>query len=220
MHNIPQFEDLSGRDFGEWHVIKRVDDYITAGNNHFTQYECRCSCGTVKKVLANALRSGRSTSCGCVAKRIAKSTASHNFTTHGDSKSRLYKIWSGMLKRCENHNASNYQYYGGRDISVCDSWHSFINFKSWAIKNGYSDSLSIDRIDVNDGYNPDNCRWVTAETQANNRRSTVNITYMNETHSLADWAKIYNIPYKLFHKDIRIRGMSMEEAINKYQSNL
>lgn len=217
---MPSFQDLSGLIFGNWTVIKRVPDYVTPGGNHFTQYECQCACGTTKNVLANALRSGRSRSCGCVEKDVARQTAKQNFTTHGDSKTRLYKIWAYMIKRCENPNASNYKNYGERGITVCDAWHDYLEFKTWAIANGYNDNLSIDRRNVNGGYNPDNCRWTDTMTQANNRRSSVCVEYDHEEHTLAEWSRMLNIPYKRLYKQFHNKGLSLAEIVFINQSNI
>lgn len=216
MITIPKFQDLSGQVFGMWTVIERVDDYVTPGGNRFTRYECVCSCPqqTRKYVLANALKSGKSTSCGCRQRKSAAHTAAINFTTHGESDKRLYKIWLYMHKRCENSSASNYRDYGGRGICVCDSWSNYEPFRAWALRNGYNDSLSIDRIDVNGDYTPENCRWADRATQANNRRNTLRITYNGEEHSLSEWAAILQKPYKSLYKRIHNQKMSAEQAFD------
>lgn len=213
--NLPEFRDLTGRKFGEWTVIRRVENHITSTGQKYTQYECECSCGTRRNVIGNSLRSGRSTSCGCNQKKVAANFAKENFTTHGESKTKLYKIWAGMHKRCDNPNASNYNIYGGRGINVCDEWSCFTNFRDWALSHGYDDSLSIDRIDVNKGYSPSNCRWATRLEQSNNTRSNVFIEYNGETHTIAEWARLYNIPYKRLHKRLMKNGNVMKEEMLK-----
>ena len=119
-----------------------------------------------------------------------------------------------MHKRCENHKSTGYANYGARGISVCDEWKDYAAFRDWAIKNGYEDTFSIDRIDVNRGYSPDNCRWADCITQANNRRSNNIIEYNGESHTLAEWSRILGKPYKQLHKNIFTKGMSVDSAFN------
>lgn len=119
-----------------------------------------------------------------------------------------------MKKRCLNKNSSNYKNYGLRGISVCDEWMSYELFRDWAVSNGYDDTLSIDRIDVDKGYSPENCRWVTDVVQANNRRSNVKYAVEGELLTIADIARKYEIPYKTLHKRMS-KGMSVEDAIIK-----
>lgn len=213
---MPELKDLTGKQFGKWTVIRRVENYRSAGGNVYTTYECRCECGTVRNVFANSLICGRSTSCGCEQKNKAKEIAHNNFVTHGESKTRLYHIWAGIHKRCEDKNATNYYLYGARGITVCDAWHNYEPFRDWAIEHGYTDEFSIDRIDVNSGYSPDNCRWVDRTTQCNNRRSNVFLEYNGETHTIAEWAKIYNVSYGYFHKKLSKNGYIITgELINQ-----
>lgn len=119
-----------------------------------------------------------------------------------------------MIKRCENKNAINYSNYGQRGISVCAEWHSFPEFEKWALDNGYSDLMSIDRINPDGSYSPDNCRWATFKTQVNNKTNNVVIAHNGEEHTLAEWSEILNIPYKRLHKQVRVKGMSLDDIIN------
>ena len=98
-----------------------------------------------------------------------------------------------MIARCETRTQTSFQHYGGRGIRVCDEWHDFLNFKRWAISTGYTDALTLDRIDNDGDYQPDNCRWVTKKKQANNRRSSRYITLNGITHTLAEWSDITGI---------------------------
>lgn len=117
---------------------------------------------------------------------------------------RLYKIWDSMKERCLNKNNKDYVRYGLRNIEICTEWlQNFVSFYNWAIANGYQDNLTIDRIDNNGNYEPNNCRWVEQKTQQRNKRSNKLITYNNETHCISEWAEIKNIPRKCLEYRIR-----------------
>jgi hypothetical protein len=136
---------------------------------------CRCECGEEVIVKGYNLVANASKSCGCLRKEKIRESN----TKHGMHGSRLYQIWNGMLTRCENEKRHDYKYYGGRGISVCEEWHGFADFLAWAIGNGYSEELTIDRKQVNGNYCPENCRWVTfAEQMRNTRRSSHGLAEM------------------------------------------
>lgn len=162
---MPRFaENLIGQKFGRLTVVDRAPNDKSLHAN----WVCKCSCGNTKVVGARHLKSGNTISCGC----YAKERSSERNTTHGMSNTRLFHIWTGMNGRCYCHGHNAYSRYGGRGIGVCDEWrHDFEGFYNWAMSTGYDDSLSIDRINNDKGYEPSNCRWATPKQQANNRRN-------------------------------------------------
>lgn len=138
---------------------------------------------------------------------------------HGAVGSRLYSIYTGMLKRCRQKTTNGYERYGGRGIGVCDEWkgaHGFEHFRDWAQANGYSENLTLDRIDVNGNYRPDNCKWSTPEEQCNNRRNNVWLEYCGERHTLSQWARILNIPKATLQARYR-KGWSTEDVLFFHQ---
>jgi len=143
--------DLTGQKFGLWLVLKQVD--LDKGGH--TQYLCRCRCGRERIVQVTNLRNGYSK--GCQSCQISRKN-----TKHGFRKTRLYSVWVTIIQRCENRNDRAYRWYGGRGIGVCSKWRNdFMAFRQWAVENGYKEGLSIDRIDNDGDYKPDNCQFIT-----------------------------------------------------------
>ena len=158
------FVDIAGQKFGKLTAIE-IADRIKVNGKSIIRWRCLCECGEEVIVRRNGL--GRDTiSCGCYNREKS--------TKHGAYKTRLYSIWSGIKDRCYNPICNGYKYYGGRGIDVCDEWREdFIAFRDWALANGYQDELTIDRIDVNGNYCPENCRWVTVKEQNRNKTQTI-----------------------------------------------
>lgn len=202
--------DLTGQRFGRLLVVEKDEPFITKSGQKQVRWLCQCDCGNTTSVSTAYLRNGKTKSCGCLQRDRAKEAN----TKHGDYKNRLYLIYKKMINRCTDEKTPCYKNYGGRGITVCDEWkNDYLAFKEWALSHGYSDDLSIDRIDVNGNYEPDNCRWADDFIQNNNTRRNVNITFNGETHSLSVWGRIK--PNGLGYDTLRSRlrdGWSIEKA--------
>ena len=179
-------KDLTGQKFGMLTVLGFAPDGKRADGSNLVRFYCVCDCGKEVVVTGKYLTSGDIKSCG--GHRTYKHT-----TKHGMCGTRLYHIWNGIKQRCLNQNNKNYQIYGGRGIKICDDWLEFIPFYEWAINNGYTDKLSIDRINVDGDYEPFNCRWATAEEQANNQRNNVVVSYDGDEYTVAQLMRKLNM---------------------------
>ena len=163
-----RFIDLTGQRFGKLTVIKRSEnkEYQNCRQTH-VQFLCQCDCGNKVVVTSNNLRTGHTQSCGCEKIQLVVNRSKK----HGMTNTRLYGVWNTMRQRCLNPNNHKYKNYGGRGIKVCDEWlHDFMAFYDWSMDNGYKPGLTIDRINNDGNYEPNNCRWTTMKVQNNNRR--------------------------------------------------
>lgn len=203
--------DLTGQRFGRLTAIG-IDDRGTRK----TYFLCVCDCGTVKSIRADSLLSGAVRSCGCMKREQDKLNLAGNHS-HGMSGTRLYKIWQGMKKRCYNKHDARYSRYGGRGITVCAEWKdSFPAFYAWAIRNGYADDLTIDRIDNDKGYAPNNCRWATVQEQCRNRDTNIKITIGNATKGLAEWCEIFDVDYSTIYARYERHGyLGIDDLFNR-----
>lgn len=202
-----RFIDLTGQRFGRLYVLHEAG----RSDSGKVLWRCRCDCGNEKNTVGGDLRSGRTTSCGCYHQEVVTGQA----TVHGARFSRLYRIWCAMKYRCDSPSANKYADYGGRGIKVCAEWeHSFSAFQRWAMENGYSDELSIDRIDGDAGYSPENCRWADAVTQARNKRSNRNLIFQGKKQSVAAWADETGIPSKTIYRRLDA-GWTVERALTE-----
>lgn len=195
-----------GSKFGRWTVTNNIPSRDK--KNCF--YECRCECGTVRFVRPSSLINATSLSCGCTTRQTNKIlNTKHGFYYHP-----LYHTWQGMMHRCYNSKDPRYKHYGGRGISVCDYWHNVANFIHDNESLNYQ-GKTIDRIDNNAGYSPDNCRWITMKEQCLNRRSNILITYKDVTQTLCEWSKSLGLGYMFLYQRIRKQHLSVEEAFTK-----
>ena len=177
-----QFIDLTGQRFGRLTVIRRVENIGIK-----TAWLCKCDCGNEITVISNSLRTGNTKSCGCIAK------------PHGGTRTRLYVVWVDMMARCYKQKSERYKTYGGRGITVCDEWHNFSSFREWAMQTGYNPNAkryecTLDRVDINKGYYPENCRWITMREQAQNTTRTHYISVYGERMNVSQASREYGVP--------------------------
>ena len=204
---MPKIVDLSGKRFGRLVVIEENG----RAKNGAKIWRCVCDCGNAHFVTTGNLLSGSTQSCGCYRKEYETDLQ----CKHGKSNTRLHGIWRGMKGRCYSPRNRSYKNYGGRGIVLCVEWeHNFMNFYSWAMQNGYDDTKSIDRIDVNGNYCPENCRWVDDDIQANNKRNNQKLTAFGETRTLSEWARITGIDRKTISDRISKLHWPVEEALS------
>lgn len=204
-----QFIDLTGQRFGRLTVIKRVG----SDKNHYALWECQCDCGNTTVTSSNHLLHNNTKSCGCFKRELS----SNRFKKHGEYKTRLYRIWRNIMSRCIWHIKEDHRIcrdYQHRGITVCNEWQEYENFAKWARSNGYSDDLSIDRIDVNGNYEPNNCRWADIKTQANNKRSCIYIKINNEVKTLTEWCEQFGVNKNTAHARIFRLGWDPQKAVS------
>lgn len=197
-----EVNDLTGKTFGWLTVLYRVD----VKRKGDTWWLCRCKCGKEVVKRYSVLRRQNQYeihSCGC---------SKHWNKTHGGKGTRLYECWRHMRYRCDNPSNQAYKDYGARGIKVCKEWYDFAVFRKWALENGYSDTLTIDRIDTNGNYEPSNCRWADSYTQMNNRRTCPRYELDGEKLTMSEWSHKTGIPRSTILNRLS-RGWSFEEAI-------
>lgn len=200
-------KNLIGKRFGRLSVISESEN-----KNGRTAWLCKCDCGNYKVICSKVLINGQTKSCGCISREKVKARN----TKHGKRHTRLYRIWLCMKNRCSNDKDKYWKSYGGKGVNVCESWkNNFMNFYEWSINNGYSDDLTLDRINVNGMYCPDNCRWSTSKEQQNNKSNNHYITYNGETKTMMQWSEELNIKYSTLRARINTYKWSVEKALSK-----
>lgn len=192
-----------GRRYGRWTVIA-FDSYV----RNVMIWVCRCDCGNIRSVPNSNLQSGSSQSCGCLSRELS----SKRLTRHGKSRSRVYRIWGGMVGRCTNPNDPAWKHYGGRGIEVCDRWLTFSNFIE--DMGDPPDGLTIERIDNDKGYSPDNCHWATMLEQQNNRRNNVVLEVNGRQQTISQWAREKHLSRQLIQYRLAA-GWAIDDAVNQ-----
>ena len=177
---------------------------------------CNCDCGNQSVVRHGNLTSGNTKSCGCLGEESRRKNMEHAanmVATHRYSnKERLYTIWARMRQRCRNPRYNRANSYYEKGITVCKEWDDYLVFREWAYANGYRDDLSIDRIDNDGNYCPENCRWATPKEQANNRSSNHLITFRGETLTIREWALRMKMAESTLSSRL-LRGWDVESAL-------
>lgn len=208
------FKDITGQRFGRLTVLAPTEKR----HNRSVIWLCQCDCGKVVEVNGNYMRNGDTRSCGCLHDEAAAERGRAN-KVHGGCRDRLHRIWTGMLTRCRNPNHPEFHRYGGRGIKVCRSWeHSYQAFKDWAYSHGYDDQAprgvcTIDRIDVDGDYCPENCRFVSALEQSRNLSTNRKITVHGKTKCASEWAEIIGVsPCAILNAE-RYRGIPAESYV-------
>lgn len=198
-------KDLTGERYGRLTVLGEY-----SRNSHGTYFwKCRCDCGNECVVRGDNLKSGDTKSCGCFAAECKPPTT----VTHGMSRTKLYQVWVAMKQRCENPNDENFDRYGGRGIAVCDEWKQFEPFMEWALANGYVEgAVDLDREDNDQGYSPDNCRFIKHRENLRNTHRKVHDTIRGEDMTLSEAAERYGIPYRLIYQRYK-RGKRGDDLI-------
>lgn len=197
--------DLTGKRFGRLTVIK---PHRTKGGR--CGWLCKCDCGRETVATTSDLKDGNTSSCGCLRSEITLARSK----THGKSSTRLYDIWINMRQRCNNKNSPSWERYGGRGIKVYSEWNmSFDKFMKWALTSGYKDELTIDRIDVNGNYEPNNCRWATVKEQANNKTNSRIETYNGISASVATLCEMFGKDHSLVNGRLQ-KGWSIDDAMD------
>lgn len=201
---MPAKTDLTGRRFGSLTVLS-VHDQVAS---RVYRWKCQCDCGNTTVVRANQLRSGGTRSCGC---RIHDGVVRRGM--HGQTRTPLYRRWRAMIERTRNPNNDEYRNYGGRGIAVCERWQDFANFAA-DMGDSFAEDLTLDRIDVDGNYGPENCRWATSGEQQRNKRNNHVVTWRGRTMIVTDWAALLGINPNTLGYRIR-RGWDIERALTK-----
>lgn len=196
-------ENVIGQRFGRLVVIENLHKH----SHGSTLHKCICDCGNIIETPISYLKSKHTRSCGCLQRDV--------HTTHNLCRTRVYEIYIGMLRRCYNTNREFYYRYGGRGISVCEEWRNdFKAFYDWAMNNGYEEHLTIDRINNDGNYEPNNCRWITRGEQTSNMSRNKFFTYNGETKIISEWARILGIPQTTLYRRIK-QNRPIQEIIYK-----
>lgn len=213
MSNKNRGTDLTGMQFGMLKVLRQDIEH----SQHERRWICECQCNAkniVSRKTSNLLSTSES-SCGCLKNdRMRKEALSRQ--KHGLSKTRLFGVWHNMKGRCFNPTDKQYKWYGLRGISVCDEWKDdFLRFYRWSIDNGYAEGMSIDRINVNGNYEPNNCRWVPVNQQARNKRNVPLHDYNGELITGPEFARKYGMTDKFVYSRLK-SGKSFEDMIAEW----
>lgn len=203
-----RFKDLTGKRFGRL-VALSVDHFQDVKRGRRTFWKCKCDCGNIKVIRSDSLISGNTTSCGCF---------DYERRCKPDSikKHKLYRVYWAMKDRCYKPTSKVYKWYGGRGIKICQEWlDSYESFYNWCMENGYKEGLTLDRINVNGNYEPDNCRLITQQEQANNTTRNRIITFNGESLNIVQWATKLDININTLYARLVTNNWSIERALTE-----
>lgn len=189
-----RFKDLTGQRFGKLTVI----EFVGRGRNRHSKWKCKCDCGGESISFSTNLLRGIAGSCGCVKDNVL----GNHTRKHGLTNTRIFKIWAGIRKRCTNPKSIAYKDYGGRGIKICERWSDFENFYADMI-DGYTDTLTLDRIDPNGDYCKENCRWATPKEQSRNKRNSSFRVINGERKTIGEWSEVSGIASATIHNRIK-----------------
>jgi hypothetical protein len=196
--------EFLNKTFGDLFVLEE-----SGYKNRMRLVKCKCVCGVIKIYPLARLKNGDIVSCGC---RIRRLTIERN-TKHGQSKTKLYRVWEGMNERCNNINHESYAHYGGKGVTVCPEWKDFANFFNWAVSAGYKAGLSIDRYpDIDGNYEPNNCRWANATQQMRNMSTNRIVEYNGQKKCIAEWAEIVGLRAGLIYDRLNKLGWDIHKT--------
>jgi hypothetical protein len=201
------FVDYTGRRFGKLVVLERG---VRNSKRGLYEWICKCDCGNIKSIIGADLRNKNTTSCGCMSSR---KTAGNRTRTHGMSNTPLYAVWRAMKERCSCPSSKSYKDYGARGITICDEWLSFEKFYE-DMGDSYKRGLTIERKNIDEGYNKNNCIWITKAEQSLNKRNTRYITYKGETLPFTIMCRKYNVSHGMVEKRLKL-GWDVNRAFEQ-----
>ena len=183
----PKYKDYIGKKYNHWTIMDISTKHRVCG----VEVICKCDCGTIRTIQLSSLKRNKTKSCGCI-----------NKVTY-DTKSKLYKMYQHMKGRCYCETDNKYKNYGKRGITICKEWlEDYTNFLKWSIENGYKEGLSIERIDVNGNYEPNNCKFISVSEQTRNKTTSHYYKYNNKVYSLKELTTIFSHSYKYLHREL------------------
>ena len=201
-------KDLKGQTFHRLTVVGFAGYMKESPNSHPSKtaayWFAECTCNKSILVLGSSLLAGQTSSCGCFKRESSAEYCRRTKRKHGQVATKLYYVWTGLRTRCNNPRNTNFKYYGGRGITYAKEWESFENFCDWALASGYKDGLSIERIDVDGNYCPENCTWIPHSDQQKNKTNAVLITKEGETHSVAEWSRITGLTDSTIRNRVKV----------------
>ena len=206
-----KYEGIEGQSFHKLTALERVAEV----SRHVT-YTWLCECGKTIKLPASSVVSGNTKSCGCIRQSREVKRSKHN---HGLSATNVYFVWKTMRQRCLNPNSRDYKWYGAKGVTICFAWDNPVAFCEWAIASGYQEGATIERIDSDGDYSPENCTWLTIQEQQQNKSNVIRLEYEGKVKTLSEWSKICGVPSRRLYERIYVRKWDVARALYTPVSN-